>query len=486
MKIVLTADEGLFTDYGGEWWRGYITCFPLEMIPRSDFERYCPRIASEHHIAPRAPLSLRVIESIIGGECCSPTRVACVDPRDLDAVIGEDTELVCVSVIDPLGLGYITRSVLSHYGGTSYNRFLFRNLMQKLSHLRRSKPFKILVGGPGAWQLDQGELMKDLGIDFLFIGEGEKTLPGLIKEILSGSPSWRSTWMGVEPDDSEIRSISKPSTNGMIEVSRGCSRKCAFCSSSGNRRDLKLGTILQSAKACIDGGSEHLTLQSDDPLAYGSKGDRSNVSKLSEMMEGMQNAGAKSISFLHTTFSSVASDPDGFRGIVSKMGAYAHKNIQVGIETGSPRLVRKHMIGKCRPFTPEEWPDVVRSALNCLVESGFSVWATLILGLPGETEEDVSFTFDLLESLRENPVVFVPLLFFPLDGSALVDKAPYSIRQLEREHIALLRMIRKHNSNKAPPDLLHLLDLLPVSFTHRKMGLDRTDRYPEADHPTIE
>jgi radical SAM superfamily enzyme YgiQ (UPF0313 family) len=37
---------------------------------------------------------------------------------------------------------------------------------------------------------------------------------------------------------------------------------------------------------------------------------------------------------------------------------------QTGIETGSPRLIKDHMMGKCKPFKPEDWPHVVTNALK--------------------------------------------------------------------------------------------------------------------------
>jgi hypothetical protein len=309
MRILLTADEGLFTEYGEKWWRGYVTCFPVEMICISTFDWYCPRISSEGEIAKRAPLSLRVIESVLRSSCCSESEVACVDPMNLEHFVGEDTELVCVSVIDPLGLGYITRSVSSHYGGTPYSRFLFYRLMRRIASLRASHDFMTLVGGPGAWQLKNDELMGDLGIDFLVIGESERVLTTLVLDLLSGSIPTCRIWKGEKPIVSEILPIRGPATNGMIEVSRGCSRHCAFCATEYGRRDIELSTIVHSTTATVRGGSKHLTLQSDDPLTYGSRRHEPDSDAVVGLLKETREAGAQNISLLHTTFSSVASEP---------------------------------------------------------------------------------------------------------------------------------------------------------------------------------
>jgi len=469
MRILLTADEGLFTEYGGMWWRGYAACFPVELISSSAFNRYCPRISSKGEIAKRAPLSLRVIESILRNSCCSKSEVICVDPENLDHLVGDDTDLVCVSVIDPLGLGYITRSISSYYGGTPYSKFLFYRIMRRIANLREAHDFKTLVGGPGTWQLRNEELMNDLGIDFLVIGESENILPDLAQDLLSGSIPVNRIWNGTRPDVSDILPIMGPAVNGMIEVSRGCSRNCVFCATERGRRDIESDTIVQSTMASVMGGSKQLTLQSDDPLAYGSRGYEPDTDAVVGLLERIREAGAQSISMLHTTFSSVASEPDLVPIVRRIMGERAQRNLQIGLETGSPELMRKHMRGKCLPFTPEEWPEVVKSALDILRENGFLVWATLILGLPGEITDDVRATRELLESLVDYPIIFVPIFFFPMQNSGFHDQAPLSIRRLNEEHLMLLRGIRKHNVNRLSPDLMNLMDIFPGSLVNRRM-----------------
>ena len=62
---------------------------------------------------------------------------------------------------------------------------------------------------------------------------------------------------------------------------------------------------------------------------------------------------------------------------------------QTGIETGSPRLIAKHMRGKPAPAAPDEWPEIVVQALGLLHDQNWVIAGTLVTGLPGETEDDV-------------------------------------------------------------------------------------------------
>jgi radical SAM superfamily enzyme YgiQ (UPF0313 family) len=63
------------------------------------------------------------------------------------------------------------------------------------------------------------------------------------------------------------------------------------------------------------------------------------------------------------------------------------------------------------PYPPEQWPDIVVQALGILNDNQIYPLATLITGLPGETQEDVIATLELLDRLKSSRIFYVPLLF---------------------------------------------------------------------------
>jgi radical SAM superfamily enzyme YgiQ (UPF0313 family) len=84
---------------------------------------------------------------------------------------------------------------------------------------------------------------------------------------------------------------------------------------------------------------------------------------------------------------------------------------EVGIETGSLRLFLKYMKGKALPLKPEDWHEIVVKGMEILNKNDIYPLATLLVGLPGETEEDVKQTLELVERLEGMGVFLVPLLF---------------------------------------------------------------------------
>jgi radical SAM superfamily enzyme YgiQ (UPF0313 family) len=80
------------------------------------------------------------------------------------------------------------------------------------------------------------------------------------------------------------------------------------------------------------------------------------------------------------------------------------------------------MAGKPLPFKPEEWRELVSQAFGILNDNNWYPLATLIAGLPDETEDDVIETLEIIDDLGEYNAFFVPLLFVPLEKCLLDDQ----------------------------------------------------------------
>ena len=86
-----------------------------------------------------------------------------------------------------------------------------------------------------------------------------------------------------------------------------------------------------------------------------------------------------------TTAVSVVADPK----LVEKCAEYinpgnSYSFIEMGIETGSPRLIELIMPGKVRPFKSSEYPDIVEQAVGVLNDNRWIVCGTMIVNFPGE------------------------------------------------------------------------------------------------------
>jgi radical SAM superfamily enzyme YgiQ (UPF0313 family) len=470
-SIILTADSSLMLNPSEHIYQSYLTCFPASKLLEDLIKRAFTPIS--YHVdggVKLAPLSIRVLESILYRSDLKNTVVRVIHPKDLGKFITQETKIVGISVIDPLGQGPIPSTLSFFLGGEPYLKLKFEEMLLNLRLLKNKFPFKIVVGGPGAWQLADQSLTKLYNIDYVIVGEAEKIVSRLFYDVLTGQAPEDGILFSEVANPEEVPPIMKPTIGGLIEVSRGCTRKCEWCYSTmvshtgtNRMRFIPADTIKKSAyvNAVVNNGS--ICLQSDDILLYGSKGFYPEPEVVLSLLEDLHSIReVKNISFLHFSFSSIASSPETVAEITKFLDAnnLEDKIIQIGLETGSVKLLKRHMPGKALPFKPEEWHEVVIEGSKILSNNRWYSIVTLILGFPDEEPEDVKETEQLIHRLGPFPLIFIPLFFTPIKlRQARFPEQRLHEKKLLIEHIRLLSLIEKHNIKiigKAPSKIKRL------------------------------
>ena len=451
-KVVLTADRTLMSEYGGHIFLGFSACVPRGLIPDwLYFSLFCPPIeVNGDGSVVRAPCGTRKIEAALLDHGFERGDIIVAHPEHLDKVVGSGTKVVGITENDPLGIGPATSTFTQLFGGEAYMKLKFKELLNHPS-VKRFGP-KIIVGGPGAWQLEGKQIREELGIDCVVIGEGEKVVGPLFENAANDGKLPEVVYGEVVPED-EIPVIGGPTIDGIVEIARGCGRGCRFCVPTLLQyRCLPLDRILKEVEVNLRAGRQP-TLHAEDVLRYKAKGLEINREATIDLFKAVKNyPGVRGIAISHFALSSVASAPDLIEEISSISGAGegpAELSGQTGIETGSPRLVKKYMAGKCKPFKPEDWPQVVVNSFEILSENYWVPCATLILGFPGETEEDIDLTIELVEKLREFKSLIVPLFLVSMGG--LKDKADsFTMEKMTPKHSELFFECWEHDFNWIP------------------------------------
>ncbi|MEM3709351.1 MAG: radical SAM protein, partial [Nitrososphaerales archaeon] len=394
-KIVLTADRTLMSEYNGGIFLGFSACVPKGLIPDwLYFSIFCPSVSvNEDGSVKYAPCGTRKIEAALLDNGFKREDVIVAHPDRLEKVIGPNTKVVGITENDPLGIGPATSTFTQLFGREAYMSIKFRELLNNPA-IKKYKP-KIVVGGAGAWQLEDKEIRERLGIDCVVIGEGEKVVISIFEKALNNESLPEVVYGEVIPEN-DIPLIREPTIDGIVEIARGCGRGCDFCVPTLQRyRCFPIDHILEEVEVNLRAGRNPL-LHAEDVLRYKAKGLEVNKEAVINLFKEVKNyPGVNSVGISHFALSSVASAPDLIEEI-SNIVELGKNNLwlsgQTGIETGSPRLIKDHMIGKCKPFKPEDWPQVVVDAFEILSKNSWVPCATLILGLPGENEKDIDLT----------------------------------------------------------------------------------------------
>ena len=446
-KIVLTADRTLMSEYRGGIFFGFSACVPKGLIPdRLYFSLLSPSVeVNEDGSVKYAPCGIRKIEAALLDYGFDRDDIVVAHPEHLQKLVGPETKVVGVSETDPLGIGPATSSFTQIFGEEAYMPIKFKELLRHPA-IHRFKP-KIVVGGPGAWQLEDEEVRRELGINCVIVGEGEKTAGPIFEKAINGE-ELPGVAQGQVVAEEEIPIIKDPTICGVIEIARGCGRGCKFCVPTLQRyRCLPIEHILKEVEVNLRAGRQPL-LHAEDVLRYKAKGIEINKEAVIKLFRTVCDyPGVEGAAISHFSLSSVAAAPDVVEEIsnilrLEERGAWLGG--QTGMETGSPKLMRMHMAGKCKPFKPEDWPEVVVNAFDILSRNNWIPAATLILGLPGETDGDLDLTIDLVERLRPFRSLIVPL--FMVSMGALRGKAEsFTAEDMRPKHSELYVKCWQHN-----------------------------------------
>ena len=451
-KIVLTMERCLASDYSDHTFIGFCACAPKKGVfpggATMFFRFLCPPLPSlSVGRALYAPYGTRKIEAALLDYGFTEDEVAVVPPRNVEKFVGPETKVVGITSNDPLGKGPATTTFSGPHGLIPEESFIawkFRELVTNPA-LRRWGA-KIVVGGPGAWQLEDPEPRRRLGIDVVVIGEGEKVVPPLFEKIINGEPVPEVVYGEVVEVD-EMPLIRRPTICGIVEVARGCGKGCKFCIPTLARlRSRPLKDILAEVEVNVRGGKNRIVMHAEDVLRYKGRGPYVNREAVYELWKSVKEfEGVKGVAQSHFALSSVAQAPDLVEDISNLLGAGSEIpwiSGQTGVETGSPRIIRMHMSGKPRPFKPEEWPDVVEQAFGICSDNHWVPCGTLIMGLPGETEDDVIKTIELMDRLRKYKSLIVPLFFVPI--GRLKNEKGFGVEDMTEVHWELMMKCWEH------------------------------------------
>jgi tRNA-2-methylthio-N6-dimethylallyladenosine synthase len=170
-----------------------------------------------------------------------------------------------------------------------------------------------------------------------------------------------------------------------VSIQQGCDMRCSFCivpKTRGDERSRPMDDIVSECRELAGRGVREVTLLGQIVTSYGRR-DGSGGSAFVRLLERIHEIdGISRIRF-------TSPHPRGFReelieayGRLPKLGAHVHLPLQ----SGSNRILR----AMNRPYTRERYLEIV-AALRA-ARPGLHVSTDVIVGFPGETEEDFEET----------------------------------------------------------------------------------------------
>jgi len=467
--IVLTASRVEANEYDNNPFAAFICTFPKKLSGYVLKEHLSNLESNKDGTAKRTIYGLRKVESLLVDEF-GKENVVVSHYDNLHKFIGKNTKIVGISSMDPMGLAYVstTYNSLIGFGGEALNASEFEKLVTHPSILEY-KP-KIIVGGAGSWQISEAGAQEKLGINVLFQGEGEDVIVDVFKKLMNGEhvPSY---FEAKKPSGECIPLIKHAACYGMAEIMRGCGRGCQFCSPTMRTRySFPIDHIMKEVEINVKGGSSSIFTVTEDIFLYKSKPgfipDREEIVKLYKSIASYP--GVECILLSHASFAPILYDKKILEELTPiliektkwtpetcKMYKKPFISVEVGIETGSIRLMQKYMKGKALPFSVNNWPEFVVQGIGHMNDYDWWPLCTIMTGQPDETEDDVIATLNLIDDLRNHnaKMFYTPVLFIPLKEAVLSDSRRTNLNNLTELQWEVITRCWKNNIDFWTPDM---------------------------------
>jgi hypothetical protein len=447
--IVLTAPITETIDHAGYFIQMAMASLPIwmEFVMNSKYPKWRDVERNADGSARYMPAGVRLVEKSLLREYRREDVVACF-PDDLPRFVGPNTRVVAVSTHNPLGVTFAAGVYTSIFGSSRLpiNSHYARDLFSKIKSSPYRSNFKVVVGGSGGWQIIQTNTYDELGVDCVVEGRSEsEDSMEIFRKAMRGEELPREIEVSHPTTREAILFPDSRTTFGVVEMTTGCGRRCQFCVPDLNPQiDLPKEKILSAVRANVREGNKQISLATEDMFIWGQVQTDTpfffpNREALVDLYSEIVNTpGVEQHVLSHATIAPSVVDPLLIKQLSDRLlpkspihlpylSTHPQKKALsplIGLETGSVRMAKQIMPSKGVPFPIEDWPSVVLEGLRVLNQNNWFPVMTLIVGNPGETDQDVMETLDLVyEMERRNLFAFlIPSIFTPLHDTRMESK----------------------------------------------------------------
>ncbi len=274
-----------------------------------------------------------------------------------------------------------------------------RKSRQRLRRMHSDNPeAKLVVTGCYA-SLEPEAIARELGVDRVVANDRKSQLVEEICDLLS----WDTMpVMAIEPDVQSV--FARHKDRAFIKIQDGCRYRCTYCVvtlARGEERSRPIREIVNEVKALVRQGLREIVLTGVHVGGFGSD--------TGETLQGLVEALLEETDIPRIRFASV--EPwdidDSFWSLFSNTRVMPHMHLPM--QSGSDSVLRR-MSRRCRTGDFLLLLEKARAA-----NPAFQVTTDMIVGFPGETDEEFQETLDFVRKARFGGIhVFA---FSPREGT---------------------------------------------------------------------
>jgi tRNA-2-methylthio-N6-dimethylallyladenosine synthase len=257
----------------------------------------------------------------------------------------------------------------------------------ELRELKRERG-ELRIGVCGCVAQQEGERIRERApwVDFV-MGPGNV---GYLDEVLSGAKRVAVDF----PEDRryDFLALDRPSaTKAQVTIMEGCNKNCTFCivpTTRGREVSRPFDDVLAEVRAAVDTGRVEIELLGQTVNAYRCPLSARDFGALLAAVAEIE--GVARLRFM-TSHPAEVND-----SMIAAMRDHANvsRYLHLPVQSGSSKILRRMK----RLYTREKYVEIVARIREAIPEIHFST--DVIVGFPGETEEDFEQSLSLIEEIR--------------------------------------------------------------------------------------
>lgn len=276
-------------------------------------------------------------------------------------------------------------------------------MLGRLKHIKETKNPSLIIGLCGCMAQEAGvveEILKDYRfVNFVFGTHNLHELPSILTKAYETGSQTIEVY-SKEGDLVEDMPVKRTNSyKAYVNIIYGCDKFCTYCIvpyTRGGQRSRKKEDILKEVRELVDDGYKEVTLLGQNVNAYGK--DLYDDYGLGELLEDVSKTNIPRVRFM-------TSHPWDFTDrMIDVIAKYPNimPSIHLPIQSGSSRILK--LMG--RRYTKEEYLELFDKIKSKI--PGVMVSTDIIVGFPGEEEEDFKETLEIAEYCKyDNAFTFI-------------------------------------------------------------------------------
>jgi tRNA-2-methylthio-N6-dimethylallyladenosine synthase len=269
---------------------------------------------------------------------------------------------------------------------------LYGNLGMLASVKDANPGMQIAVGGCLAQKDRETIVRKAPWVDAVFGTHNIGALPALLERARHNNEAQLEILESLDVFPSTLPTRRDAVYSGWVSISVGCNNTCTFCivpSLRGKERDRRPGEILAEIEALVADGAIEVTLLGQNVNSYGVEfGDRGAFAKLLRAcgsIDGLERVRFTSphpAAFTDDVIDAMAETPN------------VMPQLHMPLQSGSDRILKAMR----RSYRSTKFLGILDRVRERMPDAAIST--DIIVGFPGETEDDFQATLDIVERSR--------------------------------------------------------------------------------------